>query len=150
MVLTYVNVPTVVSTEKQIMKESYNSYCFLLLSTLIMCSCGVHNYSYDEQTNCIKSLGKQGIIRVDIQDTLLNYLGSYVLIEGKQSREFCLQDFGKSNFTTNDSISIVLEPGRIYLFDVFPKGDRNIMPLRLQVDSNGQFKNKLKGGVRSW
>ena len=116
---------------------------YRFLSFILLClwfsSCGMYKYKYNSSNNSIESVKGNDITGVDVSDDQGNHLASFSRWEGHNSSSFCLTDFSSKTYFCNSDIPFKLDSGKIYVFEVFPKGDRMIQPLKLVVGPNGRI-----------
>ncbi len=113
---------------------------YLLLS-LCMSSCAMYNYKFNSSVNSIQSMKGNFITGVQISDDQGNLLARFSPWEDEDKRTtfFNLTDFSPQSFCCQNGCPFKLLPDKIYLIDVYPKGDRMLRPVQIKVRADGSI-----------
>ena len=109
----------------------------LILVTLLLGSCTSYRYDFNAPDQSLASRGRHNITMVVIESEEGKRLATYELRAKGESRVFRLTDFSPAQYACTFSCEFQFVPGKRYRLSAYPSGDRNHLPIIVQVNQSG-------------
>lgn len=111
--------------------------CIFLLT--FISSCGIYKYDYDKHRCRILSKHRNSITRLYIIPEKGSPITQFDAIDNTESKIFSLVDFSPAFFKCTNGCPFQFEKGKTYFISVYPKGDRLLGSIKLQVLPDGRI-----------
>jgi hypothetical protein len=110
----------------------------IFISTFLF-SCGINSYKFNSSQVSIDSKTKNSINSVYISDEHDRTIAHYQIKSNAISKTFSLISFSPDKFNCISGCAHKYRNDRIYSFETLPKGDRQLLPIKL-IYKDGKFR----------
>lgn len=108
----------------------------LIISVLLLTSCGVYKYQFDEKKSTIVSKKRNSITAVFIKNQNGNTLAQFNAKTENKSKEFSLLNFSPEYFNCIKGCDFSFKKGEKYCISIAPFGDRVRPSIIIELDKN--------------